>query len=200
MTRFICFLIAILMPSVAYAEVERYGVIIGNNAGAPEDVELRYAENDASKLHDTLRGVGGFTPTNLVLLKGENADTVRRAIIAVNERVRASTASNGQALLIVYYSGHADAAALHLGRTMLQIRELEQLVRGSAATLRLLVLDSCRSGSLTRVKGGTSAAPVSVRVAGFSCRARAFSSGRRAPRAKMRKSPIRSAVLSFRIT
>src|SRR5262249_25816864 len=65
---------------------------------------------------------------------------------------------------------HADAGALHLGSTPLELRELEQLVRGSAASFRLLFLDACRSGALTRVKGGTPIPPFDIhlgeRVAG----------------------------------
>src|SRR5207248_6936924 len=105
------------------------------------------AETDASRVGAMLQEVGGVRPENLVLLRGQDAATVRGALIAVNDRVRAA---GRQATLIVYYSGHADAAALHLGATSLELRELEQLVRGSAATFRLLILDACRSGALTR--------------------------------------------------
>ncbi len=67
-------------------------------------------------------------------------------------------------MLLVYYSGHADAGALHLGGSRLELAELEQLVRGSAAAFRLLVLDSCRSGALTRVKGGTPIPPFDIQL------------------------------------
>ena len=59
--------------------------------------------------------------------------------------------------MIVYYSGHADADALHLDGTHLPLGELRDLVTGSAASARVLVLDACRSGTITRVKGGTPA-------------------------------------------
>jgi hypothetical protein len=149
----------------AVAAIERFAVIIGNDAGAPGDVELQYAEADAQKVHDVMRGLGGFSPANMVLLKGDDADTARRSIITINDRIRSVIAApGGQAMLVVYYSGHADAAALHLGPTALQVRELEQLVRGSAATFRMLVVDACRSGALTRVKGGESAPPLAIRL------------------------------------
>ena len=56
--------------------------------------------------------------------------------------------------MFVYYSGHADEQALHLGNTRLSLDELRGLVQGSAAAFRLSILDACRSGGLTRVKGG----------------------------------------------
>ncbi len=60
----------------------------------------------------------GILTGRLVLLKGENAETVRRTLIAINDRVRAAVARpDRQAVLLVYCSGHADGATIHLGRT-----------------------------------------------------------------------------------
>jgi hypothetical protein len=66
--------------------------------------------------------------------------------------------------MVVYYSGNYDAGALHLGTTTLDVNQLEQLVRGSSASFRLLALDACRSGALTRVKGGQLAPPIAITV------------------------------------
>ncbi len=149
----------LLLAVPASAEVERFAVVVGNNQGAGQDAPLRYAEADAARVASVLREVGDVRPSNLILLQGEDADTVRRTLIAVNERVRAA---GGQTVLLVFYSGHADAEALHLGTSRLELSELEQLVRGSAARFRLLILDACRSGALTRVKGGTPVPPFDV--------------------------------------
>jgi hypothetical protein len=155
-------LLCVTRPS--WADVERFALLVGNNVGAPGEVELRYAESDAERIHDTLRALGGFDPANLVLLKGENAEAMRKAMARVLERVRAAAAKPGtQTVLVTYYSGHADGMALHLGSTNLPMAEVEQAVRGSSAEFRLLILDSCRSGALTRVKGGTQAPPVDIR-------------------------------------
>lgn len=150
-----------LFPAAATAQVERFAVVVGNDVGQPPDVSLRYAEADASRMAGVLQEVGGVRPENLVLLRGQDADTVRRALIAVNERVRTA---GRPTVLLVYYSGHADSGALHLGQSRLELGELEQLVRGSAAAFRLLVLDACRSGALTRVKGGTPIPPFDIRL------------------------------------
>jgi hypothetical protein len=144
-----------LLAPRAEAAVHRFAIVIGNNVGDTTDAPLRYAESDANRIYEVLRDLGGFTPVNSVLLKGESARTVEDTLIAVNERVRMALAQpDAQAVLFVYYSGHADAEALHLGQTRLSTRRLSALIGGSASTFRLLVLDACRSGSVTRRKGG----------------------------------------------
>lgn len=150
-------------PAHAHAQVERFALVIGNNLGSPDDVALRYAEDDASKIYAVLENLGGFRPENMLLLRGRSADEVRDALIAMNERIRRQAGPRRpDTMLFVYYSGHADARALHLGQDELSLRQVEQLVTGSSAEFRVLVLDACRSGALTRVKGGRRAPPVSI--------------------------------------
>ena len=67
-------------------------------------------------------------------------------------------------MLFVFYSGHADAEALHLGGTRLSLDELQNLTVGSPAQTRVLVVDSCRSGALTRVKGGRQGPSFEIRT------------------------------------
>src|SRR4029079_7379190 len=111
-------LLLALFPAAALAQVERDGVVVGNRGREERGVPLRYAEMDAARVVSVLQEVGGVRPENTVLLQGKDADTVRRALIAVNERVR--TASR-PTVLLVYYSGHADAGALHLGGSRLEL-------------------------------------------------------------------------------
>lgn len=160
-----CILIAgvLGLASSAEARVVRFAVVVGNNVGLRHEVELRYAESDARRLHDTLRDIGDFEPINITLLEGRDAETLRRTLIAINDRLRALRSQpNTQVVLLVYFSGHADSEDLHLGQTRLAIPELAQLVRGSAADFRLLVLDACRSGVLTRAKGGRQIKPFDI--------------------------------------
>jgi hypothetical protein len=149
--------------SSAEARVERFAVVIGNNRGAPGEEELRFAESDARRVHEVLMQLGGFEPANSVLLTGSDAETARRTLVSVNERVRyALELPRTEVVLLVYYSGHADAEALHLGSSKLAFAEFAQLVRGSAASFRLLVVDACQAGALTRKKGGRIAPPFAV--------------------------------------
>ncbi|HTE56624.1 MAG TPA: caspase family protein [Kofleriaceae bacterium] len=152
-----------LAPAAASAEVIRFAVLVGSNRGQADEANLRYAESDAARMRDVLLDLGGFHHENVVTMQNADAVAVRQAIVALNERIRALSGS-AQVVLLVYYSGHADAEDLHLGATRFSTRELEQLVGGSAADVRLLVVDSCRSGALTRTKGGRHGPSFSIQL------------------------------------
>ncbi|MCY1072078.1 caspase family protein [Nannocystis sp. RBIL2] len=153
----------LVAPALAAAAPTRYALIIGNNLGDAQDAPLRYAEDDARKVHDVMRALGDVAPDRSELLLGEDADTVLRAVARINDEIRASP-ERDEAMLFVYYSGHADARGLHLGATTLDLGLLERMIRGSSAGMRLLVLDACRSGTITRVKGATAGPPLQARV------------------------------------
>jgi hypothetical protein len=154
--------IAIAWAARALADPNRFAVVVGANQGDREDTPLRYAESDAQRVATVLRTLGGFAPENVILLLGQSASDVDRVLGAIDARARSF---DGESLLVVYYSGHADADALHLGGTRLPIGTLRDRVTGAAAATRVLVLDACRSGTITRVKGGTPAPAFDVTLA-----------------------------------
>lgn len=154
--------VIVLAAPPARADIERYAVIIGSNNGARDEQKLRFAEQDATRVGEVLSEIGGVPDENQVVMRGKTADEVRRALIATNERIRIGQREGHEAQLLVYYSGHGDADAMHLGDSLLKLRELEGLVRGSSAQIRILVIDSCRSGAVTRVKGGKAAPPLAL--------------------------------------
>jgi hypothetical protein len=156
--------VTVALASSAPARAERVAVVIGNNVGQRDDAPLRFAEDDAVRVGDALAAVGGFDAGDVNVLRGAEVGAVRRAVLGMNERLR--QAPSPDSMLVVYYSGHADARALHVGDGALPLQELEQMVRSSAARFRVLIVDSCRSGVLTRAKGGRAAAPVDIRVSG----------------------------------
>jgi hypothetical protein len=138
-------------PSEALAE-KRFALVVGVNRGkAKQQQELRYAESDARRVAEILRTVGRFHPANVLLLTEPSAAQVREAIAELEQRIRAEKEGS---LLFVFYSGHADGAALNLGDTPFPLDEVREQVLGSSASARILVIDACRSGVLTRVKGG----------------------------------------------
>ncbi len=142
------------------AQIKRYGVFIGNNLGHRDEARLRFAESDARKVRTVFRDLGAFSSDETLILRRQSATRVRSALVAVNARIRRS--KNASSMLLVYYSGHADAKSLHLGDTDLNLDELEKLVEGSAATFRFLILDACRSGAVVRTKGVRNRPPLKI--------------------------------------
>jgi hypothetical protein len=152
---------ALCLPVPALADVARYALLIGHNEGRRDEQTLRYAEDDARRLGEVLGDLGGFAADHVTVLRAPTPDAVQGALIDLNDRIR----TRGEpAVLVVFYSGHADARELHLGDLSLPLPRLEQLVRGSAASFRLLIVDACRSGALTQVKGGEPIAAPPLRL------------------------------------
>lgn len=140
-------------------------VAIGNNRGDADEVGLLYAERDVGELVEVLRTQGGVSSGRVRVLRDEDADTVRRSLLEVNAAIRARLSQERRpTALIVLYSGHADAQALHLRGTHLSLEELRGIISGSPAALRLLVVDACRSGAMTRVKGVKDAPEFALRL------------------------------------
>jgi len=148
--------------SPSSAAGERYLIAIGNNYGAKDELPLRYAETDARRLADVLERLGGLAPQNTIRILGRDSQAVLEAIRNVDERI--ARQGSADSTLLVYYSGHADAVGLHLGSTVLSYKTLKASVKGTKAKLKLLILDGCRSGGLTRVKGARPAKPFAIRL------------------------------------
>jgi hypothetical protein len=145
------------MVTNAWSAAPTYLIAIGNNAGTSDEVELLYAQRDARQITRVFQELGEVSGKTSMLLVGEDAPTVRSALLDLNARIRAS--GETKAKLFVFYSGHADSDSLHLGNTRLRLNELRAIVKGSSALVRLLIIDACRSGAVTRVKG-VKAAPL----------------------------------------
>ena len=151
-------LFAVTFSTVAGAlPPETWIVAIGNNDGMGTDATLLFAETDATAVADAFRVNARVPGARVQTVLGESADAVRRSLLDLNVVIRSRVAAGTASALIVFYSGHADATALHLGTTQFQLDELKELVEGSAAGVRILIVDACRSGAITRVKGVSSA-------------------------------------------
>lgn len=150
------------LPALALPD-KTWVVAIGANHGIGADPLLVYAERDATEMAEELKVHGRVSSLRTTLITGEDATTVRRALQEVNARIREQSSGQPTALL-VFYSGHGDAENLHIDGTTLGLDELKMLVQGSPASMRLLVIDACRSGTVTRVKGVTPAASFPIQV------------------------------------
>jgi hypothetical protein len=153
---------AFLWAGPAGAAAPRFALVVGANHGSGDETPLRYAQKDAQHTAQVLQDAGGFAPENVVVLQQPTADRVREVLAHLNARIREVASHSDHTVLWVFYSGHADGSALHLGETIVSWQELRDLTSGSAAAVRLLVVDACRSGEATQVKGTRLAAPFDV--------------------------------------
>jgi len=149
-----------MAPAHAEPDAGRFALLVGSNVGDRGEPVLHHADDDATRLAQTLRLLGDFPADQIVLMTGATAPEMRDALIRLNARVREH--SNG--VLVVFYSGHADANALHLAGTRLPRPDLKVLLVGSPAVSRLLIVDACRSGSLIELKGAHPAPAFAVPV------------------------------------
>jgi hypothetical protein len=145
-----------LCAGVSSAEGEdtlRVAVVVGSNIGLREEAALDYAEADARRFHELIRDVGQVAPGHAFLVTQGGAEAVRSAL-GQARRLLAQARPGGQGVLIFYASAHADAEFLHLEGTKLPLAELLQGVEDIPATLRVVVLDACRTPVGMRTKGG----------------------------------------------
>lgn len=157
----------LLASTTAEAGARRYALVIGANQGAPTDGPLLYAEADAERMMDVITRAGGVLEEDAVLLRGPSADRVGDALGRLRDRITADRAAGraDEVMVFFYYSGHGDSTSLHLGRSELSLSGLQRDLDGLGADLRVLVVDACRSGELTRVKGAAPAQPFDLQLA-----------------------------------
>ncbi len=146
-------LLALFWCGTARADESRYALLIASHEGLTGEAELEHAGSDAKKMAAVLTELGGFLPDNVVTLVDVDAGRARDALARMNARLRSEREPGRATTLLVYFSGHADERSLHLGTTVLPWDEVRNAVEGSSADLRMLIVDACRSGQATRVKG-----------------------------------------------
>src|SRR6478735_7122953 len=135
-------------PLVLSALVAGRLAIVASSSTADGQAQLRYAGRDADRVAEVLRELGGFD--DVWSLREPNGSALRAALA----RAEQVAAVDPKLELVVYYSGHADARGLLLGREQFRYDELRATLARSRAAVRVAVLDACHSGSVVTPKGG----------------------------------------------
>lgn len=141
---------ALLTGSAEAAQV-RHAVVVGANLGGGVLEPLRYAERDAEQVGELLVELGDFDDSLVTVLYAPTPDDLRAALAehaAVAEQYEDD-------LFLFYYSGHADAQGLRLDADRYFYETLQHDVRAIDSEIRLGILDACRSGAITRLKGAS---------------------------------------------
>jgi hypothetical protein len=142
-------------------EPHRVAIVVGANGAAPGRAALRYAHADAQAFADALVRVGHFAAADVDVL----LDPEPRALTAkLDARLEQLRQQGGEGLLMFYYSGHADDAALYPAGEALPLEDLRRRLERDAATVRIGIIDACRGGNWTQAKGLTAEPPFAVQV------------------------------------
>jgi hypothetical protein len=137
----------------AAAAETAYALIIGSNAAGDGQQELRYAEHDAQAVADLLRDVGGYPAKNLFIALHPDRGRLLATVATLREQLRDHQRRGEQTRVFLYYSGHARANALTIGREEIPLSELRQEILALPSTLTIVVIDACQSGAFSRIKG-----------------------------------------------
>jgi hypothetical protein len=153
----VCFC-ALLASGVSRAEaLHRFAVIAGNDRGGVDTRRLLYAGADARKVYDILTRLGGVRTEDANLIVDGSAADLQAALARVERLAAEATRRGEHTALFFYYSGHAKDGALRLGDSRLSLDALKALVAAAPVDIRIAILDSCRSGAMTRSKGARKA-------------------------------------------
>lgn len=148
----------------ALAGTQRVAVLAANHSGGEGLELLRYAERDAARLRNVLTELGGVPEKNLFTVIDEDAVAFLNALTKAEMRIHDIQRSGDEAMLLIYYSGHAQNGVLRMGETQLDMMLLKTHLAGSGADIRLALIDSCGAGAITREKGGVDAPPFLIEV------------------------------------
>lgn len=149
-------------PAAAQADdVTSYAIVVGSNDGGPGQDTLRYAEDDARRVATVLRELGGYEREHVRMVLAPSPKDLNDAIASVAKKLARDQEAGRRTLVFFYYSGHARASGLSLGDDEVALTDLRASLTALPATVKIVVLDACQSGAITRVKGAQAAADFS---------------------------------------
>jgi hypothetical protein len=149
---FLCIAMAVSAESAVI--LHRFAIVAGSNDGGKTLARLKYAESDARGFAAVLQELGGVKPADMVLVVGPDSTRFHDAMGRVSRMVSSPREMDERRELILYYSGHSDDDGLILGKDRLTWEALRGELNAIPADVKVAILDSCSSGSLTRAKGG----------------------------------------------
>jgi hypothetical protein len=139
--------------------VRRFGLFIGSNNGGRDRIMLRYAVSDARAVSRVFGDMGGITGGDNILLVEPDLREINRQLAELAALLGEAKGHYKRTELVFYYSGHSDEEGLLLGRERYRYADLRKTINQIPSDMKIVILDSCSSGSFTRAKGGVKARP-----------------------------------------
>jgi hypothetical protein len=132
--------------------------IVATAGEAAGQTPLHYVDTDADRVRSVLEDLGNVDAGHVLRVRNATPASLRAALVGAESALR----GDPQAVLVVYFSGHADDQGLLLGKERFDYRELRQILARSSAKTRVVLLDACHSGGALTSKGGRQAAAFDV--------------------------------------
>lgn len=139
--------------------VRRFAMVIGANDGGSERIQLRYAVSDARRFAGVMEEIGGVQPRDSYLILDPEPRQIEETTRAIRQEVARARSGARRVEFLLYYSGHSDEQGLLLGDNIYSYAQLREQIDIVDADVSIAVLDSCSSGSFTRLKGGRRSQP-----------------------------------------
>jgi hypothetical protein len=137
----------------------RFALVASSNDGGAGRTPLRFANSDATSMVRVLTHLGGVQEKDLILLTDATRSTFHHALKEFARRFASEKQPRVRNELFVYFSGHSDEEGLLLANERVGYRELRNWIEEVGSDVRIGILDSCASGALLRLKGGTHRPP-----------------------------------------
>jgi hypothetical protein len=158
---------AVLAAAPAGAAAQhRFALVAGNDHGGADTRPLRYAADDARKLHAVLTQLGGVAPDDAALVLNQAAGEFWHALGLAEARIAQARQRGERTLFVLYYSGHAKDGELRLGDSRIRLDDIKARLASGPADIRIGVFDSCHAGSLNRTKGARRAPAFAIEADG----------------------------------
>jgi len=149
----------------------RVGLFIGSNNGGRDRVMLRYAVSDARSVSRVFGDMGGIGQDDNIVMVEPTVAEINRQLDAIGRELTSARRDYQRTEMVFYYSGHSDEDGLLLNRERYSYLDLRERINRIDTDMRIVILDSCSSGAITRAKGGVKAPPFlfdsSVSVEGY---------------------------------
>lgn len=144
--------VLLFLSSFSIHAATRYGLFIGKNNGGKDRPVLKYAHHDVRNLQNTLVELGNLSRENSVILIEPDIQVLRQNLNRFSQRLAKAGGSPRE--VFFYYSGHSDERGLLIENSVLDFAELKKWIQELPSEVNIVILDSCSSGSLARIKGG----------------------------------------------
>jgi hypothetical protein len=148
-------LFTLISSTLAQAGViERYALIVGANDGGGNRPILRYANSDAVAFHRVLTNIGGIAEENSVVVLNSTKKLLDEGLADLKRLIIRNSKKSNRIEVVFYYSGHSNEQGLLLAENLLTYKNLKSNIKKLPGSVKIIVVDSCASGTLTMTKGG----------------------------------------------